>query len=141
MSSPLPPRYKTDDWPAYNGALRQRGSLTIWLDPKMVWVPQSTGKRGRQRQFSDAAIQTCLTLKVLFGMALRQIEPGNGIDSSDNGEEGLSRAFCVWSAWTGRSPIQHFEQASKDLGCQHPLSWLRGIPAPSDRQHRNQGRR
>ena len=38
----------------------------------MVWVPPPTGKRGRQRQFSDAAIQTCLTLKVLFGMALRQ---------------------------------------------------------------------
>ena len=72
MSSPLPPRYKTCNWPTYNEALKQRGSLTIWFDPKMVWVPPSTGKRGRQRQFSDAAIQTCLTLKVLFGMALRQ---------------------------------------------------------------------
>ena len=32
----------------------------------------TTGKRGRQPQYSDAAIQTCLTMKVLFGMALRQ---------------------------------------------------------------------
>jgi len=31
-----------------------------------------TGKRGRQPDYSDAAIQTCLTMKVLFGMALRQ---------------------------------------------------------------------
>jgi hypothetical protein len=38
----------------------------------MVWVPPPTGKQGRQPQYSDAAIQTCLTLKVLFGMALRQ---------------------------------------------------------------------
>ena len=38
----------------------------------MVWTPPPTGKRGRQQQFSDAAIQTCLTLKVLFGMPLRQ---------------------------------------------------------------------
>jgi hypothetical protein len=38
----------------------------------MVWVPQPNGKRGRQCQFSDAAIQACLTLKVLFGMPLRQ---------------------------------------------------------------------
>ncbi len=38
----------------------------------MVWVPPPTGKRGRQPQFSDAAIQSCLTLKVLFGLALRQ---------------------------------------------------------------------
>ena len=38
----------------------------------MVWVPPPGGKRGRQQQFSDAAIQACLTLKVLFGMPLRQ---------------------------------------------------------------------
>ena len=38
----------------------------------MVWTPPPSGKRGRQQQFSDAAIQTCLTLKVLFGMPLRQ---------------------------------------------------------------------
>ena len=38
----------------------------------MGWTPPPTGKRGRQQQFSDAAIQTCLTLKVLFGMPLRQ---------------------------------------------------------------------
>ncbi len=72
MSSPLPPRYRTGNWPASNEALKQRGSLTIWSEPKVVRVPPSTGKRGRQRQFGDAAIQTCLTLKVLFGMALRR---------------------------------------------------------------------
>jgi hypothetical protein len=33
---------------------------------------QPTGKRGRQPVYSDLAIQTCLTMKVLFGMALRQ---------------------------------------------------------------------
>ena len=49
----------------------QRGSLSIWFDPEMVWTPPPSGKRGRQPQLSDAAIQTCLTLKVLFGMPLR----------------------------------------------------------------------
>jgi hypothetical protein len=38
----------------------------------MTWAAAPTGKRGRQQTFSDAAIQTCLTIKVLFGMALRQ---------------------------------------------------------------------
>jgi hypothetical protein len=38
----------------------------------MVRVPPPSGKRGRQQSFSDAAIQACLTLKVLFGMPLRQ---------------------------------------------------------------------
>ena len=38
----------------------------------MVWHAGKTGKRGRPETFSDAAIQTCLTLKVLFGLPLRQ---------------------------------------------------------------------
>jgi hypothetical protein len=53
-------------------ALKRRGSLTIWFDPEMTWAAAPTGKRGRQPDYSDAAIQTCLTMKVLFGMALRQ---------------------------------------------------------------------
>ena len=38
----------------------------------MVWVPPPSLRRGRQQNFSDAAIQACLTLKVLFGLPLRQ---------------------------------------------------------------------
>ena len=38
----------------------------------MSWEAAPTGKRGRQPDDSDAAIQTCLTMKVLFGMVLRQ---------------------------------------------------------------------
>ena len=72
MSRPTPPIYKTRNWPAYNQALKRRGSLTIWFDPAMTWKAAPTGKRGRQADYSDAAIQTCLTMKVLFGMALRQ---------------------------------------------------------------------
>ena len=38
----------------------------------MTWEGLPTGHRGRQPGYSDAAIQTCLTLKVLLGFALRQ---------------------------------------------------------------------
>jgi hypothetical protein len=72
MSSWSPTRYKTTNWSSYNDSLKRRGSLSIWFDPEMVWVPPPSGKRGRQQNFSDAAIQACLTLKVLFGMPLRQ---------------------------------------------------------------------
>jgi hypothetical protein len=72
MSRPTPPAYRTKNWPAHNEALKRRGSLTIWFDPGMTWEAAPTGRRGRQRDDSDAAIQTCLTMKVLFGMALRQ---------------------------------------------------------------------
>ena len=72
MSRPTPPTYKTANWPSYNEALKRRGSLTIWFDPEMNWEGAPTGERGRSQSYSNAAIQSCLTMKVLFGMALRQ---------------------------------------------------------------------
>ncbi len=92
MSRPTAPTYKTGNWPAYNAALKRRGSLTIWFDPAMNWEAVPTGKRGRQPDYSDAAIQTCLTMKVLFGMALRQIEPCCATGSSNHGEAGSWKA-------------------------------------------------
>jgi hypothetical protein len=50
--------------------LKQRGSLSIWFDPAMTWEAAPSGRRGRQQAYSDAAIQACLTLKVLFGLPL-----------------------------------------------------------------------
>ena len=44
----------------------------IWFDPEMSWEATPTGRRGRQQTYSNAAIQTCFSMKVLFGMALRQ---------------------------------------------------------------------
>ena len=73
MSKPARARYKTRNWRDYDASLKRRGSLTIWLDPRMRWKATPSGRRGRRRIFSDAAIQTCLTMKVLFGMALRQV--------------------------------------------------------------------
>ena len=72
MSKPTSPIYRTTNWHAYNSALKQRGSLSIWFDPETQWLATPTGKRGRLAVFSDAAIQTCLTLRALFGLPLRQ---------------------------------------------------------------------
>ena len=72
MSKPTPPTYRTTNWRDYNAALKQRGSLQIWFDPETVWLAEPSGKRGRPATFTDAAIQACLTLKVLFGLPLRQ---------------------------------------------------------------------
>jgi hypothetical protein len=72
MSRPTPSTYKTRNWPACNEALKRRGSLTIWFDPEMSRDAVPAGRRGRQRTYSDAAIQACLSMKVLFGTALRQ---------------------------------------------------------------------
>ncbi|MFC0280490.1 IS5 family transposase [Falsigemmobacter intermedius] len=65
-------RYRTTNWKSYNAALKQRGSLLIWLDKDMAWLATRAGRPGRPPVFSDAAIQFCLMLKVLFGLPLRQ---------------------------------------------------------------------
>lgn len=72
MSSWTPTKYQTRNWPSYNAALKQRGSLSIWFDPEMIQEPPPSGMRGRQQRFSDSTNQTCLTLKALFEVPLRQ---------------------------------------------------------------------
>src|ERR687894_1528467 len=72
MSKPLPARYRTTNWSEYNAALRRRGSVLIWLDREMDWLAPKRGRPGRPETFSDTAIQFCLSIKVLFGLALRQ---------------------------------------------------------------------
>ena len=72
MSKPAPGRYRTTNWSEYNAALRRRGSLLVWLDREMEWLASPSGRPGRSETYSDAAIQFCLSIKVLFGLALRQ---------------------------------------------------------------------
>ena len=72
MSKPSPARYRTTNWSSYTASLRKRGSLLIWLDKDMTWLAPPDGSPGRPAVFSDAAIQFCLTIKVLFKLPLRQ---------------------------------------------------------------------
>ena len=72
MSKPSPAWYRTTNWSEYNAALRWRGFLLIWLDGEMEWLAPASHRPGRPQTFLDAAIQFCLSIKVLFGLALRQ---------------------------------------------------------------------
>ena len=72
MSKPPPARYRTTNWSSYNAALRRRGSMLIWVDQDMAWLALREGRHGRPSVFSDAAIQFCLSVKVLFKLPLRQ---------------------------------------------------------------------
>ncbi len=72
MSKPSPARYRTTNWSSYNKALRMRGSMLIWIDREMAWLAPHEGRPGRPPVFSDAAIQFCLSVKVLFKLPLRQ---------------------------------------------------------------------
>ena len=72
MTKLTPARYCVTNWSAYNAALRRRGSLLIWVDREMAWHGLRDGRPGRPSVFSDAAIQFCLSVKVLFKLPLRQ---------------------------------------------------------------------
>ena len=82
VSKPSPTRDHTTNWSDCNAVLRRRGSLLVWLDREMEWLAPKHGRPGRPQTFSDAAIQFSLSTKVLFGLALRQIEPRGATGSS-----------------------------------------------------------
>ena len=74
------PKYKTayrvKNWREYDKALRDRGDITLWISQEAIeaWTPPQTGKRGAQPVYSDIAIETALSLRLLFHLALRQTE-------------------------------------------------------------------
>ena len=80
MQSKVHPTYKTKyrvaNWPAYNQALVRRGDVTLWLAPEAIaaWTPRRSGMRGGQRRYSDLAIETALTLRLIYHLPLRQAE-------------------------------------------------------------------
>jgi hypothetical protein len=72
VNKPSPARYRTTNWSSYNASLRKRGSLLIWVDKEITWRAPRDSRLGRPSVFSDAAIQFCLSIKVLFKLPLRQ---------------------------------------------------------------------
>ena len=80
MKSKVHPTYKTKyrvaNWAAYNQALVRRGDVTVWVSAEAIaaWTPGRSGRRGGQRRYSDLAIETALTLRLLYHLPLRQAE-------------------------------------------------------------------
>lgn len=74
------PKYKTKyhiaNWPDYDRSLVERGNITLWLSPGAMaaWNAKPTRRRGGQRKYSDLAIETALTLRLLPHLPLRQTE-------------------------------------------------------------------
>ena len=70
------PQYRTRNWKEYNTALINRGRITLWINPEVAkaWKAQSDGLPHKQKVYSDLAIQTVLTLKVLFKLPFRSAQ-------------------------------------------------------------------
>lgn len=70
-------KFKITSWFAYNNALRQRGSLTVWLDESAIaaWTENmAPERRGRPLHYTDIAITTVLMMKRVFNLSLRTLQ-------------------------------------------------------------------
>lgn len=69
-------KYRVGNWSDYDQSLVKRGDITRWVSEEAVdfWIPSSSGRRGGQRKLSDHAIETALTLRLVFQLPLRQTE-------------------------------------------------------------------
>jgi hypothetical protein len=69
-------QHRVTNWAAYDAALRQRGSLTVWFTDAAIaaWRAEPRTTPGGQPCYSALAITTALTLRTVFRLALRQTE-------------------------------------------------------------------
>jgi hypothetical protein len=69
-------KVRTKNWRAYEAGLKSRGDVTVWLSEEAItaWTPPNNGRRGGQLRYSNLAILTALTLRLLFHLPLRQTE-------------------------------------------------------------------
>ena len=87
---------------AYDAALRQRGSLTVWFTDEAIegWRAEPRTTPGGQPSYSSLAILTGLTLRAVFRLALRQTE---GLIGSIIGLLGLDLAVPDHSTLSRRA--------------------------------------
>ena len=69
-------KYRVTNWPDYDAALVRRGALTVWFTDEAIaeWRAPATGRRGGQLIYSALAIETALTIRLVFHQPLRQTE-------------------------------------------------------------------
>jgi hypothetical protein len=73
----MKPQYRIRNGSEYNAGLKQRGSLTFWLEESVLeqWVVEEvSGKRGASILYSDLAMQTMAPLKTVYRLAGRQCQ-------------------------------------------------------------------
>src|SRR5690606_5642925 len=69
--------YRIKNWPEYNRALIERGSITIWLDENAIekWFSKvHTCEAGRPATYSDDAILMMLMLREVYHLPLRGLQ-------------------------------------------------------------------
>ena len=80
MKSRVHPTYRTHyrvgNWRVYQRALVSRTDVTQWLSPeaRAAWIVPPSCRPGGQQRLSNLAIETALTLRLVFRLPLRETE-------------------------------------------------------------------
>ena len=66
--------YRVRNWPQYEAGLRRRSDLTLWFSEEAiaVWQAPTGTKPGGQTVYSDLATEVALTIRLVYGLPLRQ---------------------------------------------------------------------
>jgi len=71
-------KQKVENWPSYNRVLKNRGRLDFMISENLgeFWYEERIDykRRGRQKEYSDLAIEQFIKIMCLFGLRLRQAE-------------------------------------------------------------------
>lgn len=131
-------KFKVTNWPEYEAGLRRRGSLTLWLTPEALamWLAPRRTTRGGQPRYSDLAIETALTLGLVFGLRLRQVEgllgsvlPLMGLALAVPDHTTLSRRARTWQSPNKAHDLQGRPDGASAYSCrQHWTAGLRRGP-------------
>jgi hypothetical protein len=74
---PYKTKYRVTNWASYNKTQVGRGNLRLWISPEAIanWnAKPSERRRGGQPKYSNLAIETALTLRLVYHLPLRQTE-------------------------------------------------------------------
>ena len=68
-------KYKIHNWRSYERSLINRGDLTLWLSEDAIesWNRDLSQRMGRPKLYSDLAIETALTLRLLLSLHLDKL--------------------------------------------------------------------
>lgn len=99
-------KFKVTNWAGYEAGLCRRGSLTLWMIAEALSSWQAAKRTTR---YSDLAIETALTVGLVFGLRLRQTEgllisvlELMGLDLAVPDHTTLSRRARAWQSPEGR---------------------------------------
>ena len=68
--------YKIINWSEYNQALKQRGSLDVWIadEVEQQWYYEGENQRGAQYQYSDNCIEMACLIREVYHLGYRQTQ-------------------------------------------------------------------